>query len=237
MARNIILTGGIFHPFAEASRTLAAILGERGIISVVHDDIEQGLRSLRETGAELLTVYALRWSMTQHGKYAPNRARWAMSLSEEGRAAVVGHLRRGGAVLALHTAVICFDDWPEWGDILGARWKWGQSAHPPYGAVDVRITVAASPLTAFTLAFTLRDEVYSNLDFSAAVTPLAQARAARTQEKWQPVLWTRAYGGGRVAVDLLGHDGPALDAPAHRDIIQRAALWALGRVGQEMEKP
>ncbi len=39
MARNLILTGGLFHPFEEASETLAGLLAPLGISSDITTDI------------------------------------------------------------------------------------------------------------------------------------------------------------------------------------------------------
>jgi type 1 glutamine amidotransferase len=43
------------------------------------------------------------------------------------------------------------------------------------------------------------------------------------------VLWTRQWEGARVVYDALGHDAQSLDHPVHRQLIERAAAWALGR--------
>ncbi len=61
--RNLILTGGIGHPFADAAPALESILAEAGVASTVTDDIEGGLETLEQGGFDLLTVYALRWRM------------------------------------------------------------------------------------------------------------------------------------------------------------------------------
>jgi hypothetical protein len=235
MARNLILTGGIYHPFAEASAALSGLLAEHGVESRTSEDIEGGLAGLASAEYELLTIYALRWRMTQHEKYAPFRAQWAMSLSPVGRAAIGAHLARGGGLLALHTAVICFDDWPEWPAILGGGWVWGRSGHPPYGRVTARPTAAAHPITRSLGPFELDDEVYGNLDLAADVTPLAEAAPADGAGGWQPALWARAHGGGRVVFDALGHDAGAFTHSVHRRIVTRAALWALGRPDREIE--
>jgi type 1 glutamine amidotransferase len=50
---------------------------------------------------------------------------------------------------------------------------------------------------------------------------------------WQPALWTREAGTGRVAVDTLGHDAGAFEHAVHRRVVSRAALWALGQPDPE----
>jgi hypothetical protein len=229
MIRNLILTGGIGHPFEQAAPALEAILASEGIESEISFDIETGMTSLAATRYDIVTVYALRWRMLGSEKYAPHRTRWAFSPSQEARAALRGHLARGGGLLALHTAVICFDDWDEWGDILGARWAWGQSSHPPRGGLKTRMTGACSLLTKGLGGFSLaNDEVYGGLEWRGEIQPLmtAQADGHATEA---PVLWTRTHGPAHVAVDLLGHDSNSLEQPVHRTILTRAAQWCAER--------
>jgi len=226
MSKNVILSGGHTHSFPTAAPALAALLAEHGIESVVEMDPEAAIRRVAESRPALLTVYALRWTMQQGQKYAPNRERWGFSLSDGARAEVEAHLARGGGILALHTAIICFDDWPGWGNILGGRWVWGRSSHPPYGRVDVRPDEPDHPLLAGLPSFSLDDEAYGNLDLDPALQPLMRVRAA--EGDWQPALWTHTFGNGRVVVDTLGHDAGAFAHPIHRRIVARAARWACG---------
>jgi type 1 glutamine amidotransferase len=226
VANNVILSGGHTHSFPTSAPALAALLAERGIESVVEMDPDAAIERVAETQPALLTVYALRWTMQQGDKYAPHRERWGFSLSSDAQAEVEAHLERGGGVLALHTAIICFDDWAGWAAILGGRWVWGRSSHPPYGRVEVRPDEPNHPLLAGLPAFSLDDEAYGDLDLDPAVRPLMHVRAAGGT--WHPGLWTHVSRNGRVAVDTLGHDAGAFAHPVHRRIVARAALWAIG---------
>lgn len=226
MPGNVILTGGHTHPFATSAPALASLLAEHGIESILEFDPEAAMLQVSKMQPALLTVYALRWTMVQGGKYAPFREHWGFSLSSHARAEVAAHLARGGGILALHTAIICFDDWPGWEDILGGRWEWGRSSHPPYGSVETRLEAPGHPLIAGLPAFSLDDEAYGNLRLDPRVQPLMHVRA--TGGAWHPALWTHESGAGRVVVDTLGHDAGAFAHPIHRRIVARAALWAGG---------
>ena len=72
----------------------------------------------------MLTFNTLRWSMQNGEKYEPYKNQWAITLSKFGQKSIWKFLENGGGILALHTAVICFDLWSEWGKILGAEWVW-----------------------------------------------------------------------------------------------------------------
>lgn len=230
MKKALIFSGGINHPFAEAAPALARVLGAAGFDARVSFELDDWLAGLRADADALAVVYALRWGMTQHEKYAPDRAQWAMQLSTAARELIAGHVARGGGLLGLHTASICFDDWPEWGDVLGGAWQWGQSYHPPLGPVRASVD-AAHPLARGLADFELTDEVYSQQRIRADVEIYGWAETTGDSPATgrQPVLWTHRHGAGRVVYDGLGHDAASLQHPVHRRLIQRAALWASGQ--------
>ena len=132
-----MLVGGIYHPFAETAAAIKRCLSGVGVETETTDDIDTGFVRLAEGGFDLLTVHCLRWSMTQHAKYAPFRKQYEYLMRQSARDAILDHLARGGGLLGIHTAGISFDDWPEWRDVLGAAWRWGQSYHPPIGPIEV----------------------------------------------------------------------------------------------------
>ena len=82
MARNLIISGGIYHPFDETSVMLAELLESVGITSTITEDIEGALATLDQY--DLVTLNCIRWRMIQHEKYIPFRDQWAMELSPQG---------------------------------------------------------------------------------------------------------------------------------------------------------
>ena len=249
---NLIIVGDPFHPPETQAPSLTAILASVGIESDVEEDVEAGCRKLAGGKYDMLTFSAARWRMLHEtsGPVNPEAIpppshpdpRWALSLSESGREAIRKHLRDGGALLAMHSAAIAFDDWPEWGDIVGARWVWGQSGHPALGPVEARfIPASASPLVADLPPFECEDEAYGGMWIAPGVKSLAEVRAVAPGvsgpgSTWTPALWTRQWQGGRVVYDALGHASPSLNHPVHRRLVARAALWALGRGDDEIRK-
>jgi type 1 glutamine amidotransferase len=215
------LSGGISHDFPATSRFLADLARGQGVEVEVTEDLEAGLRTL--SGFDLLVVNTLRWRM-EGERYEPYRERWAYSPSEEAREAVRRHLREGRGVLAIHTAVICFDDWPEWGEFLGARWRWGTSCHPPLNRVCVQVCEDAHPLVQGIGNFEVEDEIYSFLEHRAELAPLIVGEYDNVSH---PLLWVRNGPAGRVVVDTLGHGIASLSAPEHQTIIDRAMRWLL----------
>ena len=221
MTRALILSGGIFHDFRATSGMLADTVRAHGVEAEVTEDLEAGLAAL--AGYDLLVVNALRWRM-QGEKYDPYRERWSYSPSEAAREAVREHLRRGRGLLAMHTAVICFDDWPEWGDLLGAQWSWGRSGHPPLGRVHVDVATGKHPLVEAVCGFDVEDEVYGFLDRRPGLEALMTSEHGGEAH---PLLWVRESLGAPVVVDALGHGVESLCVPEHRAVVDRAVAWVL----------
>ena len=220
-ARNLIITGGINHPFDASAEALAQVLRDADIDSQITQDIDAGLDVVARRDHQLVTLYALRWRMLDDAKYAPYRDRWAYEIDAAGRRALEQHLARGGGLLGLHTASLCFDTWQEWRDVLGAAWRWGVSFHPPLGPLTVQPDASPHVITDALRSFSLTDEIYHNLDAAADAQPLLWGGG-------QPLAWAREAT-GRVVYDALGHDRQSIEQPDHARFLRRAALWVLRR--------
>ncbi len=232
MIRHLLLSGGPTHEFATTSGLLADLLTDHGVTTtIVTEPADAGavLRAAEDgTGeaVDLLTVNALRWRMDQE-RYAHQRADHAVVLDTADLAVLDRFVRTGGGLLALHTAVICFDADPVWHTLCGASWNWERSTHPPLGPVAVDVTAAGRrhPLTTGLPSFSVEDEAYAFLDTDPDIEPLlVTAHDGATH----PLLWARAVGQGRVVTDLLGHGPASFAHPTHASILARAATWATG---------
>ncbi|MCW0216513.1 MAG: ThuA domain-containing protein [Pseudonocardia sp.] len=226
--RAVVLSGGLTHDFPATTACLAGLLEDAGLEVDVHTGttgVDSALEAL--PGAALFVVNALRWTMTGDGtpdRYRERADEEGASPSAAARAALAAHLGSGGGVLGMHTAALCFDDWPGWGETLGGAWEWGHSNHPPLGP-EVRVSVGAEhPLVTGLDDFTIVDEVYGDLRYAPGVTGLLTAPQPGGAVP-QPLLWARDHGGGRVVYDALGHHPPSYDVPAHREIVRRAIRW------------
>lgn len=228
MIRNLLLTGGPTHHFDATTPILVELFERCGVRSTVVEEPSEMVDLLRDRGGALpefdsLTVNAMRWRMEQP-RYASQRDQWAVTLGEDGADAIDSFVRTGGGLLALHTAVLCFDDAPVWRELCGARWRWGTSSHPPLGDVSITVTPAGRRhrLTRGIEDFTIEDEVYGFLDEVDGLEPLLTGRHGGRDH---PVLWARGVGGGRVVTDLLGHDAPSFRHPEHVEVLARSIRW------------
>ena len=221
---HLLITGGIYHDFDATAAAFAAAIEPMGVATQITSDVESALCSLSSGACQLLTVSALRFTMTQNEKYAPMRGQWAFELSSQARDSLATYVREGGSLLGLHTASICFDGWDEWPKILGAGWVWGRSSHPPAGKVRVERTGDDDVLVGQSPPFEVFDEVYRGLDVFSQSQPLLRAKAA-ADDDFHPVMWTHRYGLGRVVYDALGHGPDSVMEPTHLAILKRAVQW------------
>jgi type 1 glutamine amidotransferase len=224
--RAVHLTAGLYHPSEATAAFWQGLFDELGYEVSTHEDIDRGCAELASRPHDLLVVSALRWSMSHSDRYEPHRAQWAYDIPEAARQAITAHLLGGGALLAMHTASICFDTWPEWEEMLGGRWVWGQSGHPPYGPVQTRVVQPQHELMLGVGDFDSRDEVYGNLRLAASVQALSESRPEGGA--WMPTAWCNQWRGARVFYDALGHDMDSFATPAHRRLLTNALDWLLG---------
>lgn len=223
MIKNLILSGGVAHEYARTSPMLQDILTEVGIESEIHEDfaiVEDG----RLSGFDMLTLNCVRWTCDQTPGW---RDEWHFTLSERARRGFLDFLAQGKGMLALHCATICFDDWPEYRRILGAWWEWGYSGHAPFQEQPMRVHTDAHPITQGIADFVILDELYTNPRLTDTVIPLIEAD---WEGKSHPMLWAREYGKSRVCYNALGHGVEAFAHPTNRLLLQRNALWVLGRL-------
>lgn len=233
--RVVHLVGGLHHP-AEATRAFwSELWGRLGAEVCTREDIDEGCAALAARPHDLLVVSALRWPMDNHERYAPHRERWAYRISPAARQAIEYHVTSGGALLGMHAASICFGDWPAWGRLLGGRWVWDRSGHPPLGPASARIDRPDHPVMAGVSDFDLVDEVYGDLDVEPDCEVLAHARAA--EGRWMPAWWVRREADATVCYDALGHDERSLRVSGHALALEQAVRWLLEASRQARQKP
>lgn len=232
MIRHLVLSGGPAHPFDATTSSLSDLANAAGFETEVVTEPTEAIAALRAAEAgearpvALVTVNALRWRMTQR-HYADRRRDLAVDLPPDDLAVIDRFVRRGGGLLAVHTAVICFDADPVWHALCGASWRWDRSTHPPLGPVEVEVTDVGRDhaLTEGLAPFVVEDEAYRDLDEIPGLQPLL---STTHQGHRVPLLWARNVGAGRVVTDLLGHGPASVTHPSHRIVLDRAVAWAGG---------
>jgi type 1 glutamine amidotransferase len=141
----------------------------------------------------------------------------------------------GKGFVAAHVGLTAMESWPEFGELIGARYD----GHPWNTAAGTIVNEDPQfPATKhFAPVFPFNDEFYQPKDFSrekirvllrldvAKMPPNAEVH--RTDGDW-PLAWAKTYGKGRVFYSSLGHAAATWDT---RDVAQmyfEALKWALG---------
>ena len=141
----------------------------------------------------------------------------------------------GKGFVAAHTALTAFESWPEFLDLLGARYD-GHPWNTTSGTV-----INEDPLFPatrhFPPSFSFKDEFYQPKDDSrqrmrvllrldiAGLPPSADLH--RTDGDF-PLAWAKMYGKGRVFYSSLGHAAGTWDNPDVYHMYFEALKWSLG---------
>jgi len=245
--RNLLLSGGPGHDFAQTTEFLVDLLANAAAPEAAEQSLDQQVPAepivtqvvtqpeqffeqllLANSGKiaqwDLLTVNALRWQMLPD-RYAPQRKQWAYKIQESQVHLMHDFVAQGGGLVALHSAVICFDAHPVWHQLTGATWDWSRSSHPDLAEFKVTVTAEGldHPVTSAAANFCITDELYKFLDQVSDLAPLLTSSYLGVDH---PLLWAHSVGRGRVVTDLLGHSVDSLTNAAHSKILVRAACWA-----------
>jgi type 1 glutamine amidotransferase len=152
-------------------------------------------------------------------KLPPDQQAKARQRDEMLKDSLAGFIRNGGGLAVIHAGVASFAGWPEFGEIVGARFD-----NHPWGAgstVVLRIEEPDHPLTAAFREpyFIVTDEIYqvkepysrANLRVLISVDPVRtkitpeQKRLIHRQDMDFAMTWIKSYGRGRVFYCALGH--------------------------------
>jgi len=136
----------------------------------------------------------------------------------------------GKGIVAAHTGLTAFESWPEFGELIGARYD----GHPWHQLGTVVNTGGDSTITKhFPATFTINDEFYQAKNVSPDARVLLRLDVAKMPPHAElrnqnfPLVWTKSYGKGRVMYSSFGHDASIYD---NRDIAQmflEGMKWAL----------
>jgi type 1 glutamine amidotransferase len=219
--RTLILSGGVAHDYGATTPMLASILREDGVIIETTDRLSDLAAPALHT-FDALALNCVRWSKEwAPGPDGPYR------FDEAQRRNILDFLARGKGLVALHAASICFDDWPEYRNILGGCWEWNVAGHAPYQpGWAMHIVDPTHPITGGLEDFTLHDELYHSLTITRPVHPLL---TTLWDGRLQPMAWVCSYHGARVHYNALGHGTETFSSEPFRKMLKQGVRWAAGK--------
>ena len=164
-------------------------------------------------------------------------------LSEAQQQGLLNFVKSGNGYVSIHGADNAPEDWlPEMKDMLGGIFShYGQpDGRAINGTYEVMIPDPSHPIVAGLSDFTLKDELYTNLQMRPDVVPLATIDHEGTT--W-PVAWTYTYGSGKVFHTPLGHKSYRRDHPDPlRDpnlsrLVLQGIDWVADSIPETSESP
>ncbi len=146
-------------------------------------------------------------------------------------------VRAGKGFGGAHSATDTFYTWPEYGDLIGARFN----GHPWVQQVTLDVEDPQHPaVTRLAPGFSILDEIYQFSDFSRdRVRVLLTldthsvdlgARGVNAGSEDFPLAWSSRYGAGRVFYTALGHFESTWRDPRFANMMLQAMLWLTGQV-------
>jgi type 1 glutamine amidotransferase len=228
--RALILSGRNNHDWRTTTPYLRKLLLDTGRFDVRVNEEPVGM------GRETLAAYHV--VVLDY-----NGPRWGNTAEK----ALEEFVNQGGGLVAVHAASWAFSGlpvlgdnhvrtdivepaWPEYRRMIGGVWSLDDPAtgHAPRHEFTVKIVDRAHPSTSgLPESFKIDDELYHNMRMQPDVHILATAFDASTG-KDEPIIWTVAYGKGRVFHTTLGHDVRAMSTPGFVETFTRGAEWAAG---------
>jgi type 1 glutamine amidotransferase len=150
---------------------------------------------------------------------------------------LLAFVRDGKGFVAAHTALTAFASWPEFLDLIGARFD----GHPVSGAGTVINERPDFPATRhFAPSFPFADEFYLPSEYSRDQIDVVLRldlsdvdRPGLREDRDYPLAWAKKYGQGRVFYGSFAHASETWD---NRDIQQmyfEAIRWTLGLTDAE----
>ena len=133
-------------------------------------------------------------------------------------------LNRGKPIVYLHHALISFQGWEEFNQIVGGVWVEGKGTVKHNVQYTIQIADPNHPATKGMQDFQIEDETYGNFSTNPDVQVLLKAEHPESA----PVIgWTHQYRNSQIAYIQLGHDGLAYANPGYRQLVDQAIRWVV----------
>ena len=154
------------------------------------------------------------------------------------REELLSFVRDGKGFVAAHVGLTAFESWPEFLDLIGARFD----GHPITGAGTIVNESPDSPISKhFPASFPFNDEFYQPKDYSREkIDVLLRLDLANVPEGPNlhlkgdyPLAWAKTYGKGRVFYGSFAHSSETWDIRDVQQMYFEAMRWALGLTDAE----
>jgi len=142
------------------------------------------------------------------------------TISKSQEKALLGFVRGGKGLIALHSASFCFRNSPEVVEMIG-----GQFQSHKYDSFPATIIKPQHEVMKGISSFTTLDETYVHTKLSPNIEVLTERVEGDHHE---PYTWVRPYGQGRVFYTAYGHNDNTFNNQGFLDLVKNGIMWAVG---------
>lgn len=149
-------------------------------------------------------------------------------ITETQKAAYYKLLKQGMGMVFTHHALVSYQDWPEFEEIVGGKYLLKANNNNPASTyrhdVDFTVKIADKnhPITQGMQDFIIHDEVYGSFTVGEYVKPLLTTQHPEST----PIIgWYHQYERARIVYIQPGHDHYAYENKHYRLILERAIGW------------
>jgi type 1 glutamine amidotransferase len=243
MKTILLQTGGPFHPVdAQAELIQRWLPSDWQIRRAFGTDVFDQLDD-----ADLYVAAGLHWTVLKDLSTLigsePEPPVWEMAQiekhpyippTEAQKAEFRKFVKSGRPILAFHSGILSYDDWPEYGQLLGYRWEQGITEHTLYAEWRVKIS-SSHPVVRDVQDYQLVDELYYNVMVEAGMNQQMHAYAEFGPEQTKPAKFPmvitgvggRIAGAGKSAYLANGHSMKTFECSALRPLWINTLKWLL----------
>jgi len=163
----------------------------------------------------------------------------AQNITDEQKQAFLDFIKRGGGLVVLHHSLASWQNWPDYERIIGGRFLLTSATREgkliPRGAakhgleLNIHVANRNHPITQGMEDFVIPDEAYKGYIVNPDVRVLLTTDNPNNNTE---VAWVRREGKAPIAMIQLGHDNKAWSNPNYRKLVERAVMWAAGRLAR-----
>lgn len=199
------------HHWKETTAAVEKVLASAGKFDV---KVSEDLKPF--DSAEALAAYDVIY-LNRFNRKAP--------LSDAAKKNLLDFVRGGKGFFVQHLASASFPDWDDFGKLCGRHWVMKKSGHGPKGEFAATIADKDHPVAAGLAGFKTDDELYAKLAGDEPIHLIVEAYS-NWSKKTEPLVFSLAYGKGRVLHNAFGHDAKAIATPEVSTIIAQGVEWA-----------
>lgn len=223
--RALLITGGCCHDYDAQKVIISQGISARAPVewTIVH---EGGTSHDHKVSVYANPDWAKKYDVVVH-----NECFSAVSDRDFIKKIVDAH-HQGTPAVMIHCAMHTFRDLKsdEWRECLGVTTR----RHGPQQPLEVKNLAPDNPIMkGFPAVWTTgNEELYAIEKVWPGAVPLAQAYAL-DNKKDHAVIWTNAYGKGRIFGTTLAHNNTTMRDPVYLDMLTRGLLWACDKLEKD----